>query len=148
MGQFTANYLDENGRRIPIISQLSINGSVQLLGIPAFVRNSGLLFIENLQAPTVPSGWGDADTSNKNWGVIPGLSYSIWSVTWDSTVPAHPDYMPRIPENPRTAARRVRDDFCLQRRRDIMWRRSKSRNTIVNPRIHRSDDDREGLVTQ
>ena len=91
------NYLDENGRRITIIGQIYINGSAQLLGIPGFSRNSGLLFIENLQAPTAPTGWGHANTSNKNWGVILGGPYSMWSVTWGSTVPARLNYAPRSP---------------------------------------------------
>ena len=67
MGQFTTNYLAENGRRIHIIGKISINGSVKLWGIPNFVRNSRFSFIENLQSPTVPSGWGGANTSNQNW---------------------------------------------------------------------------------
>ena len=36
VGEFTTNYLSENGRRILIIRQTSINRSVQLLGIPEF----------------------------------------------------------------------------------------------------------------
>ena len=66
VGQFTINYITENGRRIPIIGQLYMKGSVQLLGIPDFFRSSGFLFIENLQAPTVPFGWGDSNNSNQN----------------------------------------------------------------------------------
>ena len=52
VGDFTTNYLGENGRRILITRQLSINGSVQFLGIPNFVRGIGFSFIENLQDPT------------------------------------------------------------------------------------------------
>ena len=40
--QFKTNYLYGNGRIIPMVGQLSINGSVQLLDIPDFVRKSGL----------------------------------------------------------------------------------------------------------
>ena len=36
MGGFTTNYLAENGRRIPIIEKLYINGSIQFLGTPDF----------------------------------------------------------------------------------------------------------------
>ena len=57
MGEFTINYLYENGRIVTIIGKLSINGSVQFLGIPDFVRGSGLSFIKNLQSPTDPTGW-------------------------------------------------------------------------------------------
>ena len=42
VGEFMTNYLAENGRRIVIIRQPSINGSIQLLGIPDFVLGSGL----------------------------------------------------------------------------------------------------------
>ena len=59
VGEFTTNYLAENRRRIPIIGKLSINGSVQFLGIPDFVWGFGLSFLTNLQAPTDPTGWGN-----------------------------------------------------------------------------------------
>ena len=65
VGQFTTNYLAENGRRIPVIGQVSINGSIKLSGIPANAWGCRLPFIENLQDTTVFSGWGDADNSNK-----------------------------------------------------------------------------------
>ena len=52
MGEFTTNYLAESGHRIPIIGKISINGSVQFLGIPDFVRDSGFSFIENLLSLT------------------------------------------------------------------------------------------------
>ena len=64
VGQFTTK-----------IAQLSINGSVQLLVIPDFVRNSGFSFNENLQAPTVSTDWVHANTSNQNWVVSPGGPY-------------------------------------------------------------------------
>ena len=56
MGEFTTNCLAENGRRIPIIRKISINGSVQFLGIPDSIRNSELLLIENLQSTTMTNG--------------------------------------------------------------------------------------------
>ena len=122
VGEFTTNHLAENGRRILIIRQLSINGSVKFLGIPDFVRNSGLWFIENLQDPTVPTGWGHANTSNQNWGVIPGRPYSLWSVPWGVTVPVCPAYMPRSLENLRADAHHVRDDFLHRRCHECMRR--------------------------
>ena len=97
VGKCTNNYLSENWHRIPIIGQISINGNVKLLGIPDFVRNGGLYFIENLQAPTVPSVWGGDDASNHKWGVIPGGGYSNFAVAWGSTVSTCPAYTPRSP---------------------------------------------------
>ena len=61
----------EIGLIIPVIGQLSINRSVEILGIPAEAWGRGFSLIKNLQAPTVPYDWGYADTSNQNWGVIP-----------------------------------------------------------------------------
>ena len=72
MGEFRTNYL-----RILIIGQLFINVSVQSLGIPYFVRNVGLLFIEDLQAPTVPTGWVHDTTTNQNWRVRPGALHNV-----------------------------------------------------------------------
>ena len=56
--QFLTHYFAENGRRI----QISINGSIKLLGIPADSWKYGFPFIENVQAPIVPYGWEDANT--------------------------------------------------------------------------------------
>ena len=148
LGLFTNNYLDENGRRIPVIGQLSINGSVQFLGIPNFFGNSGLLFIENLKSPTVTPGWGHSYTTTKNWLVIPVGPYRMWSVPWVSTVPSHLAYMPGSPENPRTAARRICDDFLRRRRCECMMSPITHRNLIVNPSIHCHGDDHEGPFTQ
>ena len=57
VGEFTTDYLAENGCRISIIRQLSINYSVQFLGVPNFIRGSGLLFIPKFQAPADPTVW-------------------------------------------------------------------------------------------
>ena len=76
-----------------------------------------------------------------------GGPYSNISFNWGSTVPARPDYMPRIPFNPRAAAHCVCDDFLNCRRCERMRSPIISHNTIVNPRIHRRGDDWEGPVT-
>ena len=48
VGEFINDYLAENGRRILIIRQKSINGSVQFLGIPDFIRGGGFSFFFRL----------------------------------------------------------------------------------------------------
>ena len=96
VGQFMTNYLAENGRIIPVISQLSINRSVEILGIPADAWGYGLPFIDNIQAPNVHYGWADANNSNQNLGVTPGGPYRNVVVAWVSTVPACSAYMPSI----------------------------------------------------
>ena len=80
VGQFSTHYFSENGRRIPITSQIPINGSVKLLGITADAWGCRLPFIENVQSPTMPHGWGDADKSNQNRPIIPGGPYSKYTV--------------------------------------------------------------------
>ena len=148
LGYFSTQYLAENGRRIPVIGQISINGCVNFLGISADAWGCGLLFIENVRAPTVLSGWGDCNTVNQNWGVTLRRPFGNITVALGSTVPDRPSYMTWSPENPRVAACRIRDDFChisccyLDRRRSII------QNPIINMRFNRHGDDREGLVTQ
>ena len=65
-GHFLTQYFAQSVRRIPVISQISINGSVKLWGIPAYAWVCGLMFIENAKAPTLSNGWGVRDTSNQN----------------------------------------------------------------------------------
>ena len=50
------NYLAENGLRILIIGKLSINDSVQFLGIPDYGGGSELSFLRNLQDPSKVTG--------------------------------------------------------------------------------------------
>ena len=66
VGQFLADYLSENAHRIPFLAQISINGSVNFLGIPNFHRTSEPMFIDNIQAPHDNTGWGHSGTSNHN----------------------------------------------------------------------------------
>ena len=148
VGQFLTQYFSVNGRRIPIIGQISINRIVKILCIPADTWGCEITFIENIQASTLTHGWGGANTSNKNWPVILGGPYSNVSVAWVSPTPAHNDYIPRSLDNPRAAALRAHDDFLCHRHCEHMRSPSTSRNHIVNPRVNRRGDDREGPVTQ
>ena len=50
--------------------------------------------------------------------------------------------MPRVPVNPRAAARRICDDFIWRRRRDRLRIPTTIRNPIVNPSNHRRGNDR------
>ena len=135
------NYPAKNGHIVLIIGRLPINVSVQFLGILVFFRNSGLFFIENLQASNVTTGLGHADTTNQNCGVILRGPYSMLGFPWVNNLPAHPDYIPKSPENPRAAARRIRDDVLHRRRRELMRSPTTSCNPIVNPRVHCRDDN-------
>ena len=95
VGQFFTDYLAENSRIIPILGQISINRSVQVLGLPDFNRTSGPMFIENLQVPYDNTGWGHGVTSNHTCPVTPWVPYHNISVTWHGAVPVCSSYFPR-----------------------------------------------------
>ena len=59
--------LAENIHKIHIIGQLSINDSLQFLGVSVQAWERGLPFLLNMQAPAVATGWESGHTSNKNW---------------------------------------------------------------------------------
>ena len=148
MGQFLTRFLALNGRRVPIIGEISISGSVKSLGIPADAWGCELPFIENVQGPSEPTSWRHGDTSNQNWGVTPGGPYSNVAVALGSTVPARQTYMSTSLENRRVAERRVCDDFRCLSYYELDRRRFRSCNPIVNPRVNFCGDDQEVPVTQ
>ena len=94
------NYLAENGRRIKIIEQLSVNNSVHFLGVPDQCGGSGLPFICNLQAPVEATGLVSVNNSNHNWRGSIFDAYSMTNFTWGSSGKPRPDYLPRSPVNP------------------------------------------------
>ena len=148
VGQFTTQYFSENGRIIPVSRQTSVNISVELLGILADAWGCGFQFLENALVVTVPRGWGDNDTSNQNWPVIPGGPYENVSVTWSGAVSDRPAYMPRSPENARAAARRIHDNYLCIRRRERMRSPSTSCKPIRNRRVNCCGYDWEGPADQ
>ena len=146
VGQFSSNYLTENRRRIPILGQIPINGSVKLLVIPEFHRTSGPMYTENILDPYYTTGWGDGGTSNHKWPVFWGGPYSNVSILWCSAVLPCPACMSRSLDNMRAAERRVCDDFLCGRRRSRMTITSASCNPVQNSRINRRGDDWVGPV--
>ena len=142
MGQFSYDYLAENGWRIPILGQISINGSVKMLGIPNLCRTSGPMFIENLLALILSVGV--IRTGSFPWGG----AYSMWSVPCSSFIPAHPTYMPRSPENARADACRVCDNSLCSRRCACTRSPPTSCNPVRNLSINSCGDDWEGPVDQ
>ena len=121
----------------------SINGSVQWLGVPQFLRTNGPPWTDNILVPS-PS-WGNGGTStNLNWGSQPGGHYIIVSVLSGVLVLAMLAYFLRSPEKTRSAARRVRDDLLQDNRTACMQSLSTSRrilcNCLVNWRYYNWDD--------
>ena len=94
------NYLAENGRLIDIIGQLSVNDSVQFLGLSDQSWGSGLLFIANLLAQVKYTGWGSANNYNQNHGVRFNNANSIENVAWGASIYSCPAYLPQSPVNP------------------------------------------------
>ena len=54
VGQLFSDYLAENGRRIFILGQIPINGSVKFLGIFNFHRTSGPFLLRISELPMIP----------------------------------------------------------------------------------------------
>ena len=107
VGHFSSDYLTSNGRIIPIIGQVSINGSVEYLGIPDFQRTGGPMWVDNLLDTFYNRGY--SGIPNQNWPLSQPRNVSV---PWRGAVPAFPDYMPPwSPENVRSPARRVCDDW-------------------------------------
>ena len=96
MGKFLTNYLAENGRKILILGQISINGSVKMLSSPYFHITNGPNIIENIWSTHDATDWGHGGTYNQNWLVILGGTYQNVSVAWRGTDPSCLSYMPRI----------------------------------------------------
>ena len=94
VGELLSDYLTESRRRVPILGQISINGSAEYLGIPDFHRTGGPFWGSNILAPY--SHWGDGGTStNQNWKIQPGGPYGSVSFLWRGAVPARPACSPR-----------------------------------------------------
>ena len=125
----------------------SIVGIVQWLGVPDLLRTDGPPWTDNLLAPS-PS-WGDGGTTtNRNWVIQTGGPYESVSVPWSGLVRVMPAYVCRIPENMRSAARRVCDDLlrynCTYHIQSISTCRNPIRVRLTNQR----DDNWDELVSQ
>ena len=104
MRKFSSNYLSESGRRVTILDQIYINGSVEYLSIPDFHRTGGPFQYDNLLDTL--SSWGDGGTTtNKKLLIQLGGPYVSVSIPWCGAIAAHSDYVSRSLENARAAAR-------------------------------------------
>ena len=68
VGESVTNYLAENGCRIQIIGQLSVNDSVQFFGVPDQGGGSRFLFICIFLDSVEAKGWGSGNYYNQEWG--------------------------------------------------------------------------------
>ena len=71
---FATNYLTPTWRRIPMFGSISINASVEWLGVPNFLRNDGPPWNLSLLIPN--SNWGDRGSSTSHNLVSGSRGYS------------------------------------------------------------------------
>ena len=125
----------------------SINGSVQWLGVPDFLRTDGPAWTANL-LDTHPS-WGDQGSStNPNWGSQYGGHSDSVLIPWDCPVCVLPVYRHIILENSHTATRRVHNNLLQGNSLLRMQSPSTCCNPIRNWRVNRWYYDWDGLIDQ
>ena len=146
-GEFSSDHVIESGTRIPILSRVSINGSVELLGVPEFHRNGGPFWTTNLLSPH-PSWVNGGTITNKNRISQPGITSGSVAVPWNCPVCVLPVYVRRLSENTRAAVHCVRDDQIRSNHMALMHSPSTSSNPIQNPPVNQQNDDWESSVDQ
>ena len=119
-----------------------------ILDLPDQCGGSGLQFICNPEAWVEATGWGSVNYPNQDWGWGIFDATIIANVAWGDSVDPRPDYFLHSPVNPRATQHRVRDNFFRFRCQECLWRQYNRHNTLVNTRVHRRDDNRDGPVTQ
>ena len=88
-----------------MFGKISINGSVEWLGVPDFHRTGGPFWADNILDTSSSLGYGDT-TTNMNWVSQHGGPDGSAFVLWNFPVCVLPVYHCRISENMRAAARR------------------------------------------
>ena len=127
-----------------MFGRYSINGSVEWLGVPDFLRNDGPPWTLNLLPPY--ASWGDRGSStNINWGSGSGGHYNSVSILWNRPVHVLPVYHRRIFENMGCDTRRVHEDLLRDNRTYRMQSPSTCRNPIRGRLVNRQDDDWDDL---
>ena len=91
----------------------SVNGNVQWLGVPDFLRTDRPPWTANILAPHPI--WGDqVSSTNPNLGSQSVGDSNILSVPWNRHVRVYTVYHQRIFENMCSAVRRVYDDILRE----------------------------------
>ena len=117
----------------------SINGSVQWLGVPDFLRTNGPVWTANLLAPH-PSWVDKGSRTNLSWVSQSGGHSDSFFIPWDRPVRVLPVYHRRIFENLCAAARCVCDDLLRDNCLTLMQSLTTCRNPICNPWGRRDED--------
>ena len=139
-GEFVIDYLNSCWHRVPMFGRNSINGSVEWLGVPDFLRNNGPPW--TLKLLSLYDSWGYRGSStNPNWGGQSGEGSDSVSIPCNCPVCVLPVYHRRIFENTRSAARRIRDDLLQENCTDRIQSPSTLRNPIHSRTVNQRDDD-------
>ena len=118
------------------------------MGLYDQARGSGLPFIANLLAQVEATGWGSAENPNQNWGGRLNDANIIENVSWGAAVDPFTAYFPHSPVNTRATQHCVCDDFIHCRHQERLLRQYNQHNTLINTRVHRKGQYRDGSVTQ
>ena len=105
---FATDYLNPTWRRVPMFDRESVNGSVEWLDVPSFLRNDGPPLTLNLLSPYADWGCREFSTSHNLSSGSGGYS-EIVSINCNHPARVSPIYHWRIFENTCIAARRARD---------------------------------------
>ena len=144
VGEFATDDLTPSWRRVPMFGRNSTNGSVKRLGVPDFLMNDGPPWTANLLSPY--ASWGDrGPITNLKWG-----SQYVWGpdsvfVFWNRPIRVLSVYHRMIFENPRSAARRIRDNLLRENCTACMQSPSTCHNPICDCLVNQRDDDWDDL---
>ena len=95
VGVFFTDLLTECWRRVPRFVRNPINGIVEWLGVPDFLRTDATACTANFLAPH-PSWWCRGSSTNRNWGSQSGGDSDIVSIPWNRYICFLPVYHRRI----------------------------------------------------
>ena len=117
----------------------SINGSIEWIGVPNFLRNDGLPWILNLLAPYY--AWGDRGSNTSlNLGSGSGGYSDGVSINCNRLAHILPIYYRGIFENTCSAARCDRDNILIENRTYRMQSPYTCRNPARGRLVNRQDD--------
>ena len=111
VGEFITNFLTVDKRRIQIIGQESVNGSVQFSGFTE-AYGSSLLFNSNSAIPVEDIGWGGTARNNTSYPA---------TFSWGKNINSSPDNSLRSPVLSHVAMSRNRNNFLHHRRIECLW---------------------------
>ena len=131
-----------------MIRKLSVNGSVQFLGLYDQAWGGGLPYISNLLAQVESTGWGSSNNYNKNWGRRFKDVNRITNIDWGASISASPTKFTMSPECPCAARRRIHGNLFHCTHNELLWSQFNFRNPLENHWVCWRGKARYGTVTQ